>query len=97
MPSTLPSSGFIEAVNAAGEKQLVPRAWLEAGHRFAGQFRASPSARQRAERTPEPSDNWTVAQLRDYADRAAIDLAGATTKADVLSVIDSAQRGAEED
>ena len=48
MPSTLPSSGFTEAVNAAGEKQLVPRAWLEPGHRFAGQFRLPPSAARRA-------------------------------------------------
>lgn len=94
---TLPGPGFVEAVNANGAKQLVPGAWLAEGHPFAAQFRLTPSARQRAERTTEPSDSWTVAQLRDFADQAHIDLTGITTKADVLSAIDSAQRGAEED
>ena len=38
-------SKFVEAVNANGEKQFIPAAWLEEGHRFAGQFRKTPSAK----------------------------------------------------
>lgn len=88
--------GFVERVNANGDKQLIPEAWTQEGHPFASQFTLSPSARQRAERTPEPSENWTVAQLRDFADRSRIDLTGATTKAEIVSAIDSARSGAEE-
>lgn len=95
MPST-GYPGFVERVNANGTKQMIPAAWTQEGHPFASQFRLAPSARQRAERTPDPSDNWTVPQLRDYAEQAHIDLAGATTKADIVSAIDSARSGAEE-
>lgn len=95
MPST-GYPGFVERVNANGTKQMIPEAWTQEGHPFASQWRLAPSARQRAERTTEPSDNWTVPQLRDYADRAAIDLAGATTKAEIVSAINSARSGAEE-
>lgn len=35
----------------------------------------------------EPSDAWTVKQLKAYADAEGIDLGDARTKADVLSVL----------
>lgn len=94
---TLPSSDFTEAVNANGVKQIVPKAWLEDGSPFHGQFRLTARAQQRAERSETPSENWTVPQLREHAERVGIDLTGTTTKADVLSAINGAQRGAEED
>lgn len=46
----------------------------------------TPSSRAVA-KTPEPSETWTVLQLREYAEKAGVDLAGATTKADILSVL----------
>lgn len=86
---------FTEAVNARGEKQIVPTAWLEEGHPFADQFRLAPSDRQRAERTPEPSENWTVPQLRDYADAQGIDLTGLTVKADILGAFSGTESDAD--
>lgn len=83
-------SKFVEAVNSNGEKQRVPRAWLEDGHPFAGDFRLSPSQRQAGERTETPSETWTVPQLREHAEQVGIDLTGITTKADVLSAINDA-------
>ena len=83
-------SKFVDAVNKNGEKQRVPRSWLEDGHPFAGDFRLTASQRQREERTETPSENWTVPQLREHAERVGIDLTGATTKADVLSAINDA-------
>lgn len=87
---------MIEAVNANGEKQMVPDTWLQEGHVFADQFRIAPRARQQAERTPEPSDNWTIAQLREHAEKVGTDLTGKTTKADILTAITSAP-GAEKE
>ncbi len=78
---------FIEAVNVNGEKQMIPGTWLEEGHPFADQFKLAPSDRQRADRTPDPSEDWTVPQLRDHADAQGIALTGVTTKADILSAI----------
>lgn len=90
--TTLPGD-FVERVNANGDKQLIPRAWSEPGHRFADQFRQSPSQRQREERTVDPSMNWTEKQLRAHAESAQIDLAGVTTKADIVAAINTPPRG----
>lgn len=35
----------------------------------------------------EPSDSWTVAQLKEYAEAKGIDLTGADKKADILAVV----------
>lgn len=43
----------------------------------------------------EPSESWTVAQLKDYAGREEISLTGAEKKADILAVIQAATRPAE--
>lgn len=42
----------------------------------------------------EPSDSWTVAQLKDYAAREEISLAGAEKKADILAAIQAASQPA---
>lgn len=81
---------FIEAVNANGEKQMIPDTWLEEGSPFADQFRLAPSDRQRAERTPEPSDNWTIAQLRDEAAVRGVDLTGLAKKPDLVAAFTAA-------
>lgn len=80
---------FVERINKNGDKQYVPETWVQDGHRFADQFRVSPSQKQRQERSPAPAEDWTVKQLQDHAERAGVDLAGATTKADVLAAIRS--------
>jgi hypothetical protein len=38
----------------------------------------------------EPSEAWTVAQLKAYADEHSIDLGDATKKADILAAIELA-------
>lgn len=38
----------------------------------------------------EPSESWTVAQLKAYAEDNAVDLGGASVKADILAAIESA-------
>ena len=86
---------FVTRANANGEMQRIPAAWTEDGHPFADQFRTTPSQRQREERTETPSENWTVPQLREHAERVGIDLTGATTKADVLSAINDAAPSAD--
>lgn len=52
-----------------------------------------------AEPTPagpegEPSDSWTVAQLKDYAAKEEISLAGVDKKADILAAIQAASHPA---
>lgn len=36
-----------------------------------------------------PSEEWTVAQLKDYADTRGVDLAGASKKADILDALNA--------
>ncbi|MDO5500319.1 MAG: hypothetical protein Q4F67_11650 [Propionibacteriaceae bacterium] len=38
-----------------------------------------------------PSESWTVAQIKQYADDRGIDLGGATVKADMLAVINGGE------
>lgn len=78
-------SRFTQARNSRGEVQRVPRAWLEDGSPFAGQFTQTPSARQVEERSSDPDETWTVQQLRAHAEQVGLDLAGRTTKADIVS------------
>lgn len=80
-------SKFIRARNSNGVIQRVPRRWLEDGSPFAGDFTLTPSVKQAEERSSDPDETWTLRQLRDHAEQAHVDLAGATTKADVLSAI----------
>lgn len=40
--------------------------------------------------TGEPSEEWTVAQLKDHATRHGVSLGGATTKADILAALNQA-------
>lgn len=78
---------FIEVASVTtGKKQRIPEHWLE-HPTFGPKFRMLPSQKQEAERTPEPSENWTVKQLRDHAEVAGIDLAGASTKDDILAAL----------
>ncbi|MEU1432135.1 hypothetical protein ABZ412_34215 [Nocardia sp. NPDC005746] len=53
---------------------------------------ADPPDPEPAQQVPEsePSESWTVPQLRDYAADKKIDLGDATKKADVLAVIAAA-------
>lgn len=78
---------FIEAVaKTTGRKQTIPAHWLD--HPTLGQnFRLPPSVEQETTRTPEPSDNWTVKQLRKYAEDNTVDLTGLTTKPEILAAI----------
>jgi hypothetical protein len=46
-----------------------------------------------AEADGDPSEAWTVPQLRTYADGKDIDLGEATKKADILSAIRAAEEG----
>lgn len=95
MPGTK-IDGFVERVSVTtGNKEYIPEAWTQEGHPFYGQFRQSASQRQLEDRTPQPSTNWTIPQLRDYAERAEVDLTGSTTKADILAAISAA--GAEKE
>lgn len=80
---------FVEvAAVTTGKKQRVPEHWLD--HPTIGpKFKTLPSQKQEAERTPEPSENWTVKQLREHAEVTGVDLTGATTKADILAALAS--------
>ena len=47
----------------------------------------NPSAWQAEQDDDEPSDSWTVADLRAYAELHDIDLGDATKKADILKAV----------
>lgn len=90
--------GFVEAVAVStGQKQMVPAHWLDEDSPFVDQFTQTPSAKQLEARSETPDDTWTVKQLREHATQAGIDLAGANTKADVLSALNDAPKSGEED
>lgn len=65
-----------------GEKVHIPEHWFN--HPTLGKpFSKTPRQRN----ADGPDDSWTVTQLRTHADRNGIDLAGATTKAEILTAI----------
>ena len=77
---------FVMAVNANGDKQYIPRAWLD--HPTLGKgFTLAPSQAE-ADRVAEgPSESWTRQQLINYAEVHGIDVASASRKADVLAAV----------
>jgi hypothetical protein len=90
-------SEFREVVAVAtGEKQTVPIHWLEDGSPFADQFTQAPSDKQLEERSETPDTTWTAKQLRAHAEQVGIDLAGASTKADILSALNAPKSGEED-
>lgn len=58
------------------------------GFRPLGQAAAAPEG--------EPSEDWTVAQLRGWAEANGVDLDGASRKSDILDAIAYAGEGSEE-
>lgn len=79
-------SKFTRARDVNGRVRRVPKAWLEEGHVFFGQYTQTPSAKQEEERSSTPDESWTLAQLRQHAGQVGADPTG-RTKADVLSAI----------
>ena len=73
-------------VEATGRTQHVPEHFLS--HPTLGK---GLKWVERKPATDTPSEDWTLAQLRDYASDPdnGVDLAGARTKADVLSAIEA--------
>lgn len=59
-----------------------PAAWVESG--------ADDEPDDSVDPTGEPSESWTVPQLRAYAKDAEIDLGDASKKAEILAVIKGA-------
>lgn len=71
-----------------GSKVWIPEHWFD--HPTLGKpFTKTPRQRN----ADGPDDSWTVTQLRNHADRNGIDLAGATTKADILTAITTPASG----
>lgn len=73
-------------VKATGRKQWVPERWLD--HPVLGQGIAlPPSARAKSE---TPNDAWRKDRLQQFAADNGIDLAGASTKAQMVAAIEAA-------
>lgn len=69
-----------------GRKQRVPKHWF--GHPVLGaHIRPVPSAGAEFDPSSEPSDRWTVAQLKEYAAAHDVDVDGVSRKADLLAAI----------
>lgn len=77
---------FVAAVNSRGEKQYVPRHYLDDSTLAQG-LRIAPSQADADRIAAGPSDSWTLAQLREHATTHGIDLGDATLKADVLDAV----------
>lgn len=72
---------FVTAYDTRTGEELphpVPKSWLDKGT-FAHLSATKPPV--------TPDESWTVAQLRAHAETHGIDLAGATTKADILTAV----------
>lgn len=77
---------FVTAVNMNGEKQPIPRHWLD--HPVLGRgFRVAPSQAEVDRVAAGPSEDWTVRQLEEHAVAHGIDTTGARTKAELLDAI----------
>lgn len=80
---------FVTAYSTAtGRKQRVPRHFI--GHPVLGKgIRLAPSAEQYEPDVTgeEPSEDWPLEKLRDYASSRGVDLAGARSKSAVLTAI----------
>lgn len=81
-----------------GEKVHVPEHWIGDPH-VGAPFEKTPSQRARDARRsagdePDgPDDSWTVQRLRDHAAEHGVDLAGATTKAEILTALSTPPAG----
>lgn len=76
---------MIEAYDTNTGKKLdrrVPAGWLD----IFPHLSPTPSAKA-AGRSATPSEDWTVKDLRAFADDHDIDLTGANTKAEILGVL----------
>ena len=72
-----------------GRKQTIPRHWLK-DEVLGADFSLTPSAKAREVvdvETDDPDEAWTIAQLRDRADRDGIDLSGRRLKVDILAAV----------
>lgn len=87
-------SKFTKARDVNGHVRRVPRAWLEEGSPFFGQYTQTPSAKQAEGRSDVPDGSWTVAQLRQYVDGQGITVPASAPKADYLSAITERASGA---
>lgn len=77
---------FVTAVNSRGEKQQIPRRWVD--HPVLGVgFTVAPSQANVDLLAAGPDETWTRAQLDDYAEAHGVDTTGASTKGDVLDAI----------
>lgn len=88
---------FVEAYAiSTGRKMEVPEHFI--GHPKLGRDLAlTPSQRDQAAELPEgePTEEWTVKQLEQYARNHQVDLAGATRKVDILTAIEAAPETSE--
>lgn len=81
---------FVEAyVKGSGEKQMIPRAWLD-NEVLGAPFEVTPSGREAARVADGPSSEWTLKQLQDHADTLGVDHTGLRSKAEVLDAIQAA-------
>lgn len=80
---------FVYAVNPSGQKQRIPRHWLN--HPVLSKnFRLTPALAAEARLAGEPGEDWKVSELKDYADEHGVDRTGLTSKADLLAAINEA-------
>lgn len=72
---------------ATGREQRIPKAWLGSPRLMRGLTLDAPPV---ADDGQVDLDTLTVADLKDRADKAGIDLGGATKKADIVAAITAA-------
>jgi hypothetical protein len=84
-----------DQVVAVADGYLVPEAVLDAFHAAAGDEKTGAAAVPASDAGGEPPEfyptsDWKNADIKDWAEAHSVDLAGATTKADMLAAIDAA-------
>ncbi|MFK5689596.1 hypothetical protein ACI3EY_08005 [Ornithinimicrobium sp. LYQ92] len=97
MAKTYKSDEFVDAVRVSdGEAVSVPKSWLAKGSAYSSGF-TKPEAAKDPEpqevQIPDgdPSEDWKGEQLKAYAEKHGVDLAGATVKAAMVEAIAKAK------
>lgn len=83
-------STFVKATNANGETQHIPEHWLDHPVLGAG-FTLSDDQQDERDETQRlaegPTEDWTIAQLTEYATARGIDLGGAKKHGDIYAAV----------
>jgi hypothetical protein len=82
---------FVEVyAKTTGEKQMIPRKWLDDPKGLGENFELTPSGREAARVADGPSLDWTLKELEAHADSVGADHTGLRSKAEVLEAITAA-------